>query len=482
MRISVEQFAKIVEEETANVLKENLLSKMLGSITDLYTRLNVRDRENPEEKGKKEKITKESYDKVTKEFTDYFIANGKPLSQKKEVLATFQATTQAGFSNVVELEEASTTSEGLLKEQTQDYKGDYFIAYDKLGSFFVSFKDEIYKKIEFELNRRFANIIKNTFAGNLQRFQQNLTNGIDKTAEEIKKRMSSDPYKKGLLNQLSYRTVVRLGKIIEKTENRKVLDNIITNLSNISKTPGIDASLRELCGQKMEEAGEKVKKLSPPEPESPPEAAEDEPAVNEPKPEEVLTTPDPSELYKKEDIGSGQPYREYVRLGIQSGLTDSQSRELINKLVSMNILYKLGTAVEPVANPLRGITRKPSTSQQQAAGRKFIEEEKEKQTVIWQQNFGTQDINKIVNTEQFKALVQKLAESDNGEKNENYLENIKKFLTLIIQKGKLGFPYVVKDPSKPEFNKPSGSPEYTIGAPITKEIRRIQQLAGILKD
>jgi hypothetical protein len=244
MKINGEQLIKIIEEEAVNVLKENLLSKMLGSVTDLYTRLNVGDREKSAEKGQKEKISKESYDKVVTEFTDLFKQNGLPLSQKREALAIFQATTQAGFSNVVELE-TSTVSENLLKEQTQDYKGDYYIAYNKLGSFFVRFKDQIYKKIEFELNRRFAYIIKNTFAGNLQRFQQNLTDGIDKTAEKIKKEMSSDDYKQGLLNQASYRTVMRLGNILQKTKNVKTILGIEKELMQIQANDLIHGDIKK---------------------------------------------------------------------------------------------------------------------------------------------------------------------------------------------------------------------------------------------
>ena len=79
-----------------------------------------------------------------KSFADYFIKYGKPLSQKREALAIFQATTQAGFSNVVELE-TSTVTEDLLKEAIDDYKGDYYIAYNKLGSFFIRFKDDIFE-------------------------------------------------------------------------------------------------------------------------------------------------------------------------------------------------------------------------------------------------------------------------------------------------------------------------------------------------
>lgn len=235
MKINGEQLIKIIEEEAVNVLKENLLSKMLGSVTDLYTRLNVGDREKSAEKGQKEKISKESYDKVVTEFTDSFKQNGLPLSQKREALAIFQATTQAGFSNVVELE-TSTVSENLLKEQTQDYKGDYYIAYNKLGSFFVRFKDQIYKKIEFELNRRFAYIIKNTFAGNLQRFQQNLTDGIDETAKAIKTKMSSEPYEKGLLEQVSFRTVLKLAPIVEKVTDEKTLIAAEKELLKIKKS------------------------------------------------------------------------------------------------------------------------------------------------------------------------------------------------------------------------------------------------------
>jgi len=236
MKISAEQFAKIVEEEAANVLKENLLSKMLGSVTDLYTRLNVGDKKDPEEKGKKEKISKESYDEVAKEFAEYFIKYGKPLSQKREALAIFQATTQAGFSNVVELETSPPVTESLLEEAIDDYKGDYYIAYNKLGSFFIRFKDQIYKKIEFELNRRFAYIIKNTFAGSLQRFQQNLTDGIDKTAEAIRTQMSSGPYKKNLLEQVSFRTVLKLAPIVEKVTDEKTLIAAEKELLKIKKS------------------------------------------------------------------------------------------------------------------------------------------------------------------------------------------------------------------------------------------------------
>ena len=211
------------------------------------------------------------------------------------------------------------------------------------------------------------------------------------------------------------------------------------------------------------------------------------------EPEKVFRTPDSSQRYKITDLISGNPYREYVPIGKESGFTEKQSKQLIDRLVSMNILYKLGTTSDPTKDPLKGATRVPATSQQQSMGKKFFEQEEKKvvSSAIWQQKLSTQNIKSITETPQFINFAKNLTTSGGSGQLITVadLEKVKKFLSLILQKGKLGFPKSLtgpEDPSKSELKKPSGTSAYTPGKTDirreSKEIDRWKKLAGILKD
>lgn len=241
--------------------------------------------------------------------------------------------------------------------------------------------------------------------------------------------------------------------------------------------------------------------------------AQAEPASKPAEKPKQFSTPDLSSLYKINDLDSGDPYREYLPLAREAGLSDTKGRELIQKLVSMGLLYKLGTASEPTKDPLKGITKTPATAQQMAMGRRFFEnkkmfksakiawnkraaEEREAKSAsftvqIWQKKFSNQPIEQIVLTPQFNNFVEKLTNRRKADSGQNLVttdrESVKKFLVSVMSKGKLGYPRDKMtggdDPEKSQLQKPFGTSEYTPGrSDIRRESKRWQQLAGILKD
>lgn len=260
MKIKKDQLTTIINEEIKTVLKENIISKLYSDVSDTYTRLNFARDEKPE-KTKKAKISQQSYDEIIGEYVKTFQQKAKTDAN---MLKIYKETLEEAFSNFIDLQSGNLQETSLLQEQNnKSYEGDYYIVYSTIGQIFGKTVNAIYKKVEFELNRQLKYLIKNSFKGNLKAFRENLSNGFKAVIQAVSDKMKDNNFKKGFLNQKTYRQFMQLVPIIDselgKEDNLKALEQIQNQLKIFfSYNESLDQDLLEKIGQKFSEVEEHI--------------------------------------------------------------------------------------------------------------------------------------------------------------------------------------------------------------------------------
>lgn len=251
MKIKPEELAKIIEEETVKIIQENILQKMLGDVTDLYTRLNVPSGEK-EKSGSKVEISDQTFKEIISKFRETFKDETNPITKDKNVVGVLENTLIGAFSSVVEAAapkaDVENTPEVTTEEislQLKNYQGDYYIAYNVIGNLFLKAFPEIYKKVEFELNRQVGYLIKNTFKGNLEAFKTNLTKAFANLKTSVEAEIKSDDFKKGLLNQQTHRKLVVLEKNIDKIQDQNILLKLEKEMETLWLRAKVDQDLKD---------------------------------------------------------------------------------------------------------------------------------------------------------------------------------------------------------------------------------------------
>lgn len=249
MKIRKDELVTIINEEINNVVKENLFSKTLSSVLDTYTRLNVGDDKG--EESRKIKISDKTFEEILIDFLETFQKSDSPMAKDKNVLSVLQNTLIGAFSSVVDASapkaEVQSPSEIIEEVSTEPkgYQGDYYIAYNVIGNLFLKAFAEIYKKVEFELNRQLGYLIKNTFKGNLEAFKTNLTKAFAYLKTSVEAKIKSDEFKEGLLNQQTHRKLVVLEENIDNIKDQNTLLKLEKEMQTLWLEAKIEPDLKE---------------------------------------------------------------------------------------------------------------------------------------------------------------------------------------------------------------------------------------------